>query len=257
MSANVHPTAVVDPSAWLGCGVMVGPYAVIEADTVIGDGCSIAAHAVIKRHTRLGSNNRIFEHAVIGGDPQDYKFSGGVSRVEVGDGNCIREFVTIHRSNHEGGSTNVGNDCFLMAGCHIAHDCLLGDHIIIANGALLGGHVEIADRACISGAVTIHQFCRVGRYAMVAASARVNQDCLPFVITDGHPARARALNLVGLKRAGFSAEDIRAVRRAYGCLRTAPTLEEALTRMNVLGSALADEMALFIRSSARGFAHCR
>lgn len=156
-----------------------------------------------------------------------------------------------------GGSTRIGNGCFLMAGCHVAHDSVLGDHIVVANGTLLGGHVEIADRAFISGAVTLHQFCRVGRCAMVAASARVSQDCLPFVTTDGHPARARALNLVGLKRAGFSEDEIRAVRRAYGCLRTAPSLEEALAGMDALGSPLADEMAGFIRASRRGFAHCR
>ncbi len=253
----IHPTALVDPGARLGRDVTVGPYAVIEADTEIGDGCAIAAHAVIKRYTRLGRDNRVAEHAVLGGEPQDFKFRDCASFVEIGDGNRIREGVTVHRSNHEGGVTRIGDACFLMACSHVAHDCVLGNQVILANGALLGGHVEIAERAFVSGAATLHQFCRVGRMAMVAASARVSQDCLPFTITDGNPGRARALNLVGLRRAGLPEAEIAALRRAFHLLRSPRALEAILAAMEAEASPAVQELAAFIRASARGFAHAR
>lgn len=254
---GIHPSAVVDPGARLGAGVSVGPYAVIEADTEIGDGCVIAAHAVVKRYTRLGRDNRVAEHAVLGGEPQDFKFKPCESFVEIGDGNRLREGVTVHRSNHAGGVTRIGDECFLMAMSHVAHDCTLGNQVILANGALLGGHVEIAERAFISGAVTVHQFCRVGRMAMVAASTRVSQDCLPFTITDGNPGRARTLNLVGLRRAGTASADIAALKRAFHALRSPQGLEAILAGMDAETSPAVQELAAFIRASRRGFAHCR
>lgn len=253
----IHPTALVDPAARLGRDVTVGPYAVIEADTEIGDGCVIATHAVVKRYSRLGARNRVAEFAVIGGEPQDFKFKDCVSFVVIGEGNRIGEGVTIHRSNHEGGATRLGNACFLMAMSHVAHDCQLGDQVILANGALLGGHVEVGDRAFVSGAVTVHQFCRIGRLAMVAASSRVNQDCLPFMIADGNPARTRALNVVGLRRAGVDAADIAALRRALHRLRSLPAQAELLAALENDASAPVRELAAFIRASRRGYAHCR
>jgi UDP-N-acetylglucosamine acyltransferase len=165
--------------------------------------------------------------------------------------------VTIHRSNHEGGATRLGNDNFLMAMSHVAHDCVLGNQVILANAALLGGHVEVGDRAFISGAVTVHQFCRIGRLALVAASARVNQDCLPFVISDGNPARARALNIVGLRRGGLPAEDIAALRRALHLLRSGRSQAELLAVLEQEASPAVQELAAFIRASRRGYAHCR
>lgn len=254
-AADIHPTAIVDPCAELGAGVRVGPYVVIEGDTVVGEGTTIAAHAVIKRYTRIGRANRIYEHAVIGGEPQDYKFSECCSYVVTGDETLIREGVTIHRGSTPEAVTRVGNQCFLMANCHVAHDCTIGDRVVIANGTLLGGVVSIEERAFVSGAVTIHQFCRVGRLALLAASARVNQDCLPFVITDGVPGRARALNLVGLKRAGMAASEISALKDAFHALRTTRTLDETLSALSASGSPAVDELAAFIRSSKRGFAH--
>ncbi len=253
----IHPTALVDPGAHLGRDVSVGPYAVIEADTEIGDGCTIAAHAVIKRYTRMGAANRIAEFAVIGGEPQDFKFKDCPSCVVIGAGNRIGEGVTIHRSNHEGGETRLGDDNFLMAMSHVAHDCQLGNRVILANGALLGGHVEVGDRAFVSGAVTVHQFCRIGRMALVAASSRVNQDCLPFMIADGNPARTRALNVVGLRRAGVDAADIAALRRALHRLRTQTAQAELLTALEADTSAAVRELAAFIRTTKRGYAHCR
>lgn len=253
----IHPSALVDPDARLGEGVSVGPYAVIEGGTEIGPGCTIAAHAVIKRYTRMGARNRVAEFAVIGGEPQDFKFKDCASHVVIGEGNRIGEGVTIHRSNHEGGETRLGDDNFLMAMSHVAHDCRLGHGVILANGALLGGHVEVGDRAFISGAVTVHQYCRIGRLAMVAASARVNQDCLPFMIADGNPARTRALNLVGLRRAGVDMADIAALRRALHRLRTLPAQAELLAALEADASAAVRELAAFIRTAKRGYAHCR
>lgn len=253
---SVHPTAIVSPEARLGEGVVVGPFAVIEDQTSIGDGCEIRAHAILKRGTSLGAGNRVHEGAVLGGEPQDLAFRGCASVLVVGERNVIREGVTLHRSTREGGATVVGSDCFLMANVHIAHDGRIGDHVIMANNVALAGHVEVADRAFLSGGVGVHQFCRVGRLAMVAGHAKVVQDCLPFVISDGHPARARGLNVVGLRRAGVPASELRTLKEAYRLLlRSGLPLQAALERMALLQDPLVDEMIAFARTSKRGFAH--
>ena len=257
MNHAIHATAIVHAGAELGANVRVGPYAIIEDHVIVGDGTTIASHAVIKRYTRLGRGNRIYEHAVLGGDPQDVKFRDCVSYVSIGDGNLIREGVTVHRGSVAEAHTRIGDNCFLMANCHVAHDCTLGNDVVIANGSLLGGVVSIGDRAFISGAVTIHQFCRVGRLALLAASARVNQDCLPFVITDGTPGRARGLNLVGLRRARMPAAEIDSLKRAFHVLRGATALEPALEQLEAEDSPGVAELVQFIRTSARGFAHIR
>lgn len=254
---RIHSTACVHSRAELSSDVLVGPYAVIEEDVMIGAGSTVAAHAVVKRYTRVGRENRIFENAVIGGEPQDFKFADCESHVLIGDGNLVREGVTIHRGSTPGSATRVGDRCFLMANCHVAHDCVIGNDVVIANGTLLGGFVTIEDRAFVSGAVTLHQFCRVGSLAMVAASARVSQDCLPYVVTDGFPARARGLNLVGLKRAGLEAQDIAALKDAYRVLRTALELEPALRSLEKSPSPRVADLVRFIRASKRGFAHVR
>ncbi len=249
----IHPTALVAPGARLAAGVQVGPYAVIEEDTEIGEGCAIAAHAVVKRYTRLGPRNRIGEHAVIGGEPQDFKFKGWPSAVVIGEGNVLREGVTVHRGSTEGAVTRIGNGCFLMAGSHVGHDCQLGDQVILANGALVAGFVTVGDRAFVSGHVAIHQFCRVGRLAMLGGLARISQDALPFIITEGSPARARGLNLVGLKRAGVGEEDIRELKRAYRTLfLSGLLLEQALAALGESTSPLVAELVRFIRESKRG-----
>lgn len=253
--ALIDPTACVAPAARLGGGVRVGPFAVIEDDVEIGAGCEIAAHAVIKRHTRMGPDNRIGEHAVIGGVPQDLAFRGQRSYLVIGAGNVIREGATLNRSSREDEATTVGNRCYLMAYSHLGHDCRVGDQVIVANGALLAGFVEVGDRAFVSGNVAIHQFARVGRLAMVGGLARVSQDCLPLMITEGSPARARAVNTVGLRRAGFAAGDIRAAKYALGILARMPRLEDALAALDADASPPAREIAYFIRGSRRGFSH--
>jgi UDP-N-acetylglucosamine acyltransferase len=252
---GVHPTAVVAPGARLGKDVSIGPFVVIEDATEIGDGCEIRAHAVVRRFTTLGAHNRVHEGAVLGGEPQDVAFTGADSRLVIGDRNLIREGVTIHRSTKPGGATLVGSDCFLMAYAHIAHDCRLGDRVIAANNVALAGHVELADRAFLGGIVGVHQFCRVGRMAMVGGHAKVVQDCLPFVITDGQPARARGLNVVGLKRAGVAASQLRTLHEAYRLLlRSGLPRASALEKLQALCDPLVDELVAFVRASKRGIA---
>jgi UDP-N-acetylglucosamine acyltransferase len=251
---NVHPTAVVSPDARLAAGVEVGPYAVIESDTSVGEGTEIRAHAVVKRHTQLGARNVVHEGAVLGGEPQDVGFEDAATTLAIGDANRIREGVTIHRAAKPGGATRVGAECYLMAYAHVGHDCWLGDGVLLANNVALAGHVTIEDRAFLSGGVVVHQFCRIGRLAMIGGNSKVVQDCLPFVITDGVPARARGLNVVGLRRAGIGTADRRALKEAYRLLlRSALPLEEALGRMAVLQHPLVDELAAFVRASRRGF----
>jgi UDP-N-acetylglucosamine acyltransferase len=251
-----HPTAVIAPDAKLGANVRIGPFAVIEEDVVLGDDCEIAAHAVIKRHTRIGARSRVAEHAVIGGDPQDFKFAPDcVSYTEIGEDNWLREGVTVHRGSRQGSVTRLGNHCFLMAYSHVAHDCTVGNNVIMANTAGLAGEVVVHDKAFISAAVTVHQFCRIGRNAMIGLSSKVVQDALPFCITDGNPGRARGLNLVGLKRNGFSREDIAALKEAYRMLYSRGPLEQALAAMREMGNAPVKEVAEFITGSKRGFAH--
>jgi UDP-N-acetylglucosamine acyltransferase len=256
VTARVHPTALVDASARLADGVRVGPYAIVEGDTVVGARTEIRAHAVVKRFTSLGEDNVVFEGAVLGGEPQDVGFQGADSYVRIGHRNRIREGVTVHRATTPDGATVVGSDCFLMAYAHVAHDCHLADHVIIANNTALAGHVHIGERAFLSGGVVVHQFCRVGRLAMLGGNAKVVQDCLPFVITDGVPARARGLNVVGLRRAGVPAPRVRALREAYRLLaRGGAPLADALARVEAMDDPLASEMAAFARAATRGFAH--
>jgi UDP-N-acetylglucosamine acyltransferase len=254
--SDIHPTAQVAHWARVAGDVVIGPYAVVEEDVTIEAGSEIRAHAVIKRYTTLGSGNTVHEGAVLGGEPQDVSFRGGPTALRIGERNRIREGVTIHRSSKPDGATVVGSDCFIMAYAHVAHDDRLGDRVILANNVALAGHVEIGDGAFLSGGVVVHQFCRIGRLAMIGGNSKIVQDCLPFVITDGVPGRARGLNVVGLRRAGIIASQVRALKEGYRLLlRSSLPLEEALERMAAVGDPLVDEMAAFVRGSRRGFAH--
>ncbi len=251
---DIHPTAVVSTRAQLAAGVRVGAYAVVEDDVVVGEGCEIGAHAVVKRFTTLGARNRVFEHATLGGEPQDVKFGGERSYLRVGDDNLIREYATLHRASGEGEATVVGSRNFLMIGVHVAHNCSVGDDNIFANGAALAGHIRVEDHAFLSNYVGCHQFIRIGRYAMIGGKSKIVQDVLPYFTTDGNPARSRGLNAVGLRRAGFTAESRRALRRAYRLLfREQLPLASALAAIEGLGDEHARHLADFIRGSRRGF----
>jgi len=253
---DIHPTAIISERAILGQSVVVGPYSVIEPDTSIGDRCILHGHATIKRFSTLGPDNRIHEGAVIGGVPQDLSFAGYESGLTMGARNTIREGATINRGVSRGSETIVGSDCFIMAGAHVAHDCSLGDRIIIANNVALAGHVEIQDAAFLSGGVVIHQFCCVGTLAMIGGNSKIVQDCLPFIITDGVPGRARGLNLVGLRRAGFRAREIQDLKQAYRILlRSGLALEKAIDELEALGGTAIEQLVAFVKKSKRGFCH--
>jgi UDP-N-acetylglucosamine acyltransferase len=199
----------------LGAGVSIGAFASVEADVELGDHCIVASGAVVKSGVKAGANNEFCEHSVIGGAPQHAGRPQHIGRVVIGDNNVFREYVTIHRALKPETATSVGNGNYVMASVHFGHDCTIGNHAIFANGALLGGHVSVSDRAFVSGAVAIHQFCRVGRLAMVGGHARVVQDVPPFMLLDGQSGCIVGLNVVGLRRSGHTSEDIAALKSAY------------------------------------------
>ena len=231
----------------------IHPTAIIEDNVEIGPDCEIAAYAVIKQFTRLGARNRVFEHAVLGGEPQDVKFKGEESYLEIGDDNLIREFCTLHRANGSGQATRIGSRNFFMVGVHIAHNCVVGDDNIFANEVALAGHVTIEDHVFLSNGVGAHQFVRMGRHAMVGGKSKIVQDVLPFFITDGNPPRVRGLNTVGLTRAGFSESQRRTLKDAYSkLLRSGALLEEALTELEQINDENVAHLIRFIRGSKRG-----
>jgi len=232
----------------------IHPTAIIEDDVEIGPDCEIGAYAVIKRFTRLGARNRIFEHAVIGGEPQDVKFKGETSYLEIGDDNIIREFCTLHRANGSGQSTRIGSRNFFMVGVHVAHNCVIGDDNIFANEVALAGHITIEDHVFLSNGVGAHQFVRMGRHAMIGGKSKIVQDVLPFFITDGNPPRVRGVNSIGLRRSGFNEDERRALKDAYRILfRSALPLQNALQTLDELEDEHVAHLANFIRGSKRGF----
>lgn len=255
---SIHPTAIVSPRARIHAGASIGPYTVIEDDVVIDEGCVLASHVVVKQFTVIGRRNRIYEHAVLGGEPQDVKFKGEKSRLVIGDDNLIREGVTLHRASGEGEETLIGSRNFLMIGVHVAHNCVVGDDNIFANEVALAGHITVEDHVFLSNNVGAHQFVRMGRYAMVGGKSKIVQDVLPFFTTDGNPPRVRGLNMVGLRRAGFSMETRRALKDAYRILfRNGLLLEDALREMAGLNDENVQHLINFIRGSRRGFSRAR
>ena len=220
--ASIHPLAIVDPSATLGADVEVGPFTVIGPDVEIGDGTRIGPHCSIHGPTKIGRDNRIHGHAAIGGDPQDKKFAGERTALEIGDGNVIREFVTINRGTGlatGNGATRVGSHNWLLAYTHIAHDCRVGSHCVFSNNATLAGHVEVGDHVILSGFAGVHQFCRIGAHAFIGMGAFVNGDVPPFLmVAQEDYGRPRGINSEGLKRRGFDPDRVAAIKRAYRAL---------------------------------------
>ena len=252
----IHPTALIDPAAELAEDVSVGPYSVIEANVTIGAGTDIGPHVVIKGTTRIGSQNRIFQFASIGEEPQDKKYAGEPTSLEIGDRNTIREFVTINRGTaQDDGVTRLGDDNWIMAYVHIAHDCRIGNETIFANNASLAGHVSVGDYAILGGFTLVHQFCSIGAYSLTAFGSGISKDVPPFVTVGGTPARAHGLNMEGLRRRGFPEESRKALRRAYRTLyRESLSLQDALAalREQAASSAEVGKLVKFLEQQSRG-----
>jgi UDP-N-acetylglucosamine acyltransferase len=250
----IHPTAIVEPGAKLAPDVQVGPYSIIGPEVEIDSGTVVGPHVVINGRTRIGKHNHIYQFASVGEANQDKKYSGEPTETVIGDNNVIREFVTIHRGTaQDRGRTEIGDDNLLMAYVHVAHDCVIGDHCILANNATLAGHVVLEDWVILGGFTGIHQFCRIGSHAFTAIGAAVTKDIPPYLMADGQPVVPRGLNSEGLRRRGFSAEDIQTIKKAYKLLyRSQLTLNEALERIEALDAPLLRPFVEFIRQSERG-----
>jgi UDP-N-acetylglucosamine acyltransferase len=253
---SIDPRAVIDPSARLGNKVTVGPFSVIGPNVEIGEGTWIGPHVVINGPTQIGRDNRIFQFASIGEIPQDKKFHGEDSVLEIGDRNTIRENVTINRGTADGGGiTKIGSDNWLMAYIHIAHDCIIGDHTIFANAASLAGHVRIDDYAILGGFTLVHQFCTIGIHAFCGMGSAISKDVPPYMMVNGNPAQPHGLNSEGLKRHQFSKETQQALRDAYKIIyRSGYTTQEAIKQLAALAQAFPEvaNMQCFLESSQRG-----
>lgn len=216
---QIHKTAIVEPGARLDETVSIGPYCVVGPDVELGPNVRLASHVVVTGRTRIGANTRIFPFASIGHEPQDLKYKGEKSRLEIGENNIIREHVTMNPGTEGGGMvTRVGNNCLFMVGVHVAHDCQIGDHVIMANNATLGGHVVVGDYAVLGGLSAVHQFVRIGPHAMIGGMSGVEHDVIPYGSVMGDRARLAGLNIRGLQRRGFSRDDLQAPRSAYHLL---------------------------------------
>lgn len=252
----IDPRAIVDPGARLAPDVTVGPWSMIGPDVEIGPGCEIGPHVVIKGPTRIGRDNRFFQFASIGEVPQDKKYRGEDTVLEIGDRNVVREFVTMHRGTVQGGSvTRLGNDNLIMANVHIAHDCIVGSHTIFANNASLAGHVVVEDHVILGGYSLVHQFCAIGAHSFSAAASLITKDVPPFVLVSGHMAKPYGLNVEGMRRRGFDAETVRGLRQAYRIVyRMNLPLSRALEELRTLAvdCPQAGTMADFIERSQRG-----
>jgi len=236
MSSAIHPTAIVDPRAELGPDVSVGAYTLIGPDVVVGARCIIGPHVVMKGPTRIGEDNQIFQFAAIGDAPQDKKYKGEPTRLELGDRNIVREYVTLNRGTTKDQCvTRIGDDNLFMAYAHVAHDCVVGNQCVLANHATLGGHVQLGDWVIMAGLSAVHQFCKVGAHAFIANYTAVTRDVPPYVMAVGQPAAAHSINSEGLKRRGYTAEQIRNLRNAFRTLyRSGLKLTDAAERLKAL-----------------------
>lgn len=262
--ANIHPSAIVHPGAHLHPSVEVGPYAVIGEHVCIGADTRVGAHCIIDGRTTIGRGNVLHPHASIGGPPQDKKYAGEPTELHIGDGNTIREFTTINTGTVQGGGvTRVGDDNWIMAYVHIAHDCNVGNHTIIANSVSLAGHVHVGDWAVIGGLSGVHQFTRIGAHAMIGFTSHVAQDVVPYVLAGGNPFAVRGLNVEGLRRRNFNANQIATLRSVYRTVfREGLTLQEACEQLQDMHSRLVQgdgweevlTVLAFLQKAERGIA---
>ena len=251
---QVHPTAIIEEGARLARDVKIGPYAVIGSHVEIGEDTTVGAHAVITGHTRIGKHNRIFQFVSLGEIPQDKKYAGEPTRLEIGDHNTIREFCTFNIGTaQDAGVTRVGSHNWVMAYVHVAHDCIVGDHTVMANNTTLAGHVEIGNHAILGGLTAVHQFCKVGAHVITGGGTIVYKDIPPYVTAAGQPAKPHGINSEGLKRRGFTPEQLATLKRAYKTLyRDGLTLQEALEQLDAMGAAEVGLLTDFLRRAERG-----
>jgi len=256
--ATIHPTAIIEPGAQLAADVEIGAYCYVGAEVTLGAGTKLHHHSTVEGFTVLGAACEIFPYAFIGGKTQDLKFKGGRPGVRIGHHNMFREYVTVHAATNDGEFTTIGDHNYILAYGHVAHDCQLGNHIVASNSVGIAGHVIIEDRVVLGAHSGIHQFCRVGGYAMISACAKVVQDVAPFFIADGLPAEIRAFNKVGLERNGFTPEQIERVKQLYRILyRDGLNRTQAIEKLTAHADAATAEFArmiAFAKSSERGLA---
>jgi UDP-N-acetylglucosamine acyltransferase len=232
VSAKIHPTAVIDPAAQIGADCEIGPYCVIGAKVELGPECWLQHHVSLNGPSKIGRGNRFFAFSSIGQQTQDLKYAGEPTHLEVGDGNGFREFVTVHRGTAPGSVTRIGSGGNFLAYSHIAHDCVVGNNVIFSNNGTLAGHVEVGDHAIIGGLTAIHQFCRIGAYALTGGCSKIVQDVPPYMIADGNPAKVRSYNKVGLERQGFGEEAQRVIKEAYRLIyRSNLNLQQAVEQI--------------------------
>ena len=254
-SSTIHPTAIIDPAAQIGEGCEIGPYCVIGPDVELGPRCWLQHHVSLNGPSKIGPGNRFFAFSSIGQQTQDLKYVGEPTHLSIGEGNCFREFTTVHRGTAPGSVTRVGDYGNFLAYSHIAHDCHVGNSVIFSNNGTLAGHVEVGDRAILGGLTAVHQFCRIGAYALVGGCTKIVQDVPPYMIADGNPAEIRSYNRVGLERHGFSPEAHRQIREAYRIIyRSALNLQQAIEQIRgeLPQSPEITRLVAFISSSGRG-----
>lgn len=255
MATTIHPSAVVNPKAHIGENVTIGPFTIIEDDVVVGDGCRIGASVLIAEGARIGRNCVIHQGAVVSNVPQDLKFAGEKTTLEVGDNTVIREYATLHKGTVETGKTVIGSDCLLMANVHIAHDCRVGNRCIFANVVALAGHVTVGDWVTIGGLTPVHQFVQIGAHSMIGGAFRVTKDIPPYILAGREPMRYEGVNVIGLRRRGFTSEKITAIENAYRVLYSSGLMFSDAIRKIESDFPLSEEISAivsFLKSSSRG-----
>jgi len=251
----IHPSAIIHPNAQLGSNCHIGPFCVIGEHVSLGAGCKLQSHVVVDGHTTLGAGNELFPFAAIGLKTQDLKWKGGVTRTLIGDHNVFRENTTVHSATNDGDATIIGSHNHFLAYTHIAHDCRVGSHIVMSNVGTLAGHVIVEDHAIIGGLAAVHQFCRIGRMAIIGGCSKVVQDVPPFMLADGNPAETKALNKVGLERNGVSEDSQAALKKAFKILfRDGLTVSNALVKIEAELPQLPElqHLIAFVKASERG-----
>lgn len=257
MSAKIHPTAIISSSAQIGENVEIGPQVIVGDECIVGDGSILSPRAILERNVILGKNVKIGVGTVLGGDPQDLKFKGERTTVEIGDNTVIREYSTVNRGTAQSFKTSIGQGCFIMSYVHLAHDCHVGNGVILSNSVQLAGHVTIEDRAILSGLVAVHQFTRIGRHSFVGGCSRVSKDVPPFIKAVGNPMKLYGLNSVGLQRSGFSEQVLHELKRAYRLFfRSGLNVSQAIAKANSELEPLPEirELIQFLEASERGVA---